>query len=302
MNQLEKKSQDKCKVSDKTFEYDTHVYYLSYRPGPPLNQYIDNFWLIEGGQSPRLERILPCGTSELVVNLKHNEIHIHNPEQPEHYRRYSGAVVSGTYSQSFICNAVQHEAIMGVHFKAGGAFPFLNTEASELTDTHANLADLWGSSGIELRERLCTAKTCQERFQIMEGVLRGRLLRHSTGQLQMKAALKMFVVGNIGTSIREVSRELGFSQRRFIQMFRSHVGLTPKIFCRIRRFQRARVLAEKLETPDWAGLAVACGYFDQSHLIRDFKEFSGSTPKFYSVQQQHKDARLKDNHMPLRIT
>jgi hypothetical protein len=83
------------------------VLYRSYRPGPPLNEFIDNFWLIEGGQAPRLEKILPCGTSELVVNLKNDEIHIHNPEQPERHRRFSGAVVSGTYSQSFICNACE---------------------------------------------------------------------------------------------------------------------------------------------------------------------------------------------------
>ena len=272
--------------------------YLSYRPGPPLNEFIDYFWLIQGGQTPRLEKILPCGMTELVVNLKNNEICIHDPEQPEHYRRFSGAVFSGTYSRSFICNALQHEAIMGVHFKPGGAFPFLDTDASELTNAHANLADLWGRSGVELRERLCTAATPQQRFQLMERVLRSRLHHHTTSQLQMKIALNLFAMGAL---VRDVSRELGYAQRRFIQMFNSNVGLTPKMFCRIRRFQQARLLAEKLETPDWAELAVACGYFDQSHLIKDFQEFSGSTPRTYSVQQHHKDARLKDNHVPLRL-
>lgn len=276
--------------------------YLSYQPGPPLNEFIDNFWLIEGGQAARLEKILPCGTSELVVNLKNNEIHIHNPEQPDRYRRFSGTVVSGTYSQSFVCNALQHEAIMGVHFKAGGAFPFLRTTASELANTHANLDDLWGRSGLELRERLCTAATPQQRFRILEGVLRSRLHNDNVGHRQMIAALKMFARGGTGALVRAVSRELGFSQRRFIQLFSSQVGLTPKVFCRIQRFQRARVLAEEFEAPGWAEVAVACGYFDQSHLIRDFKEFSGSTPNTYSLQQLGKDARLKDNHVPLRVT
>jgi AraC-like DNA-binding protein len=275
------------------------VQYFCYRPGPPLNDFIDNFWLIEGGQSPRLEKILPCGTSELVVNLQTDKIDIHNPVQPERYRRFSGAVISGTYSQSFICNALQHEAIMGVHFKAGGAFPFLKTEARELANTHANLDDLWGPSGLELRERLCAAATPQQRFQIMEGVLRSRLNQNDEGQRQTSAALTMFAMSGTGRLVRAVARELGFSQRRFIQTFTAHVGLTPKVFCRILRFQRARVLAEQLASPDWAQLAVACGYFDQSHLIKDFKEFSGSTPTTYSAQQQQKDSRLKDNHVPL---
>lgn len=275
--------------------------YLSYRPGPPLNEFIEYLWLIEGGQARRLEKILPCGANELVVNLKNNEINIHDAEDPDRYRRFSGAVLSGTYSQSFICNALQHEAIMGVHFKPGGAFPFLDTEASELTNAHADLADLWGRSAFELRERLCEAPTPQQRFWTMEGVLKARLHDDEPRQSKMKFALKMFARKGNGNSIREVSRELGLSQRRFIQMFSSHVGLTPKLFCRIRRFQRARILAEKLGAPDWAAVAVTCGYFDQSHLINDFKEFSGSTPRIYSVQQHHKDARLKDNHVPLRI-
>jgi AraC-like DNA-binding protein len=275
------------------------VLYLSFYPGPPLNELVDHFWLIEGGQTPRLEKILPCGTSELVVNLKNNEIHIHDADQPERYQRFSGAVFSGTYSRSFVCNALQHEAMMGVHFRPGGAFPFLGTEASELTNAHANLADLWGRSGLELRERLCTAPTSQRLFQIMEDALRDRLHNHSSCERQMKIALKMFAMGGTRASVRDVSQELGFSQRRFIQMFNSQVGLTPKVFCRIQRFQRARVLAEKLETPHWAELAVACGYFDQSHLIKDFQEFAGSTPRMYSVEQFRKDARLKDNHVPL---
>lgn len=274
--------------------------YLSYRPGPPLNDFIDYFWLIQGGQMPRLEKILPCGTTELVVNLKDNAIDIHDPEQPEQYRRFSGAVFSGTYSRSFICNALQHESIMGVHFKAGGAFPFLKTNASEIANTHAGLDDLWGSPGLELQERLCTAVTSRQRFRIMESVLRDRLHYDSARQVQMKFALNKFVIGGNGVLVRGVARELGLSQRRLIQLFSSQVGLTPKAFCRIARFQRARVLAEKLETPDWAQLALACGYFDQSHLIHDFREFSGSTPRTYSVQQHQKDTRLKDNHLPLR--
>lgn len=272
---------------------------VSYRPGPPLNEFVENFWLIEGGQARRLEKILPTGMIELVINLKSNEIHIHDWERPEQYQRLSGAVFSGTYSRSFICNALQHEAIMGVHFKAGGAFPFLGAGANELTNAHGHLADIWGRFGVELRERLCAASTPEERFRIMEAALRSRFHDPTRCQLPIKMALKMLTIAGNRASVRDVSRKLGFSQRRFIQIFNSVVGLTPRVFCRISRFQQARVLAEKTDRPDWAELALTCGYFDQSHLIRDFREFSGSTPRIYSVQQHHKDVRLKDNHVPL---
>jgi AraC-like DNA-binding protein len=276
------------------------VSFVSYRPGPPLNEFVEYVWLIEGGQAPRLEKILPSATIELVVNLKNDEIHIHDPEQPDQFKVFSGAVFSGTYQRSFICNAQQHEAILGVHFKAGGAFPFLGAEASELTNAHANLLDLWGRSGLELRERLYTASIPQERFRIIDATLRNRLQNHTNGQFPIPIARKIFAMVGNRVSIREISRELGFSQRRFIQIFNSFVGLNPKVFYRIQRFQRARVLAERRPISNWAELAVTCGYFDQSHLIKDFKEFSGSTPRIYSVQQEHKDARFKDNHVPLK--
>ena len=274
--------------------------FISYCPGPPLNEFVEYFWLIEGGQVPRLEMILPSGTIELVVNLKNDEIHIHDPEQPDQFKMFSGAVFSGTYERSFICNAQQHEAILGVHFKAGGAFPFLRAEASELNNAHANLLDLWGRSGIELRERLCTVSTPKARFSIMDATLRSRLQDHSSRQLPIQIAFKMIAMIGKRASVRDASQELGFSQRRFIQVFNACVGLNPKVFCRILRFQQARVLAEKFGTPNWAELAVTCGYFDQSHLIKDFREFSSSTPGNYFVQQHHKDARFKDNHVPIR--
>ena len=89
---------------------------------------------------------------------------------------------------------------MGVHFKAGGAFPFLNTEASEITNAHANLADLWGESGPELRERLCTAATPRQRFRLMESALTRRLLCHTKDQAPINVALKMFAIWSLGPS------------------------------------------------------------------------------------------------------
>ena len=93
---------------------EVRVSFVSYSPGPPLDEFVEYVWLIEGGQAPRLEKILPSGTSELVVNLKHDEIHIHDPERPDQFKLFSGAVFSGPYERSFICNAQQHEAILGV--------------------------------------------------------------------------------------------------------------------------------------------------------------------------------------------
>lgn len=275
--------------------------YLTYAPKPPINEFVDYFWLFDGGQAPRKERIVPSGTSELVINLRDDEICIHHPAHSKQHRRLSGAVLSGTYSSILVVNAMQHESMLGVHFKSGGAFPFLGALASELTDAHADLADLWSRPANQLRERLCDALTPWHRFQIMEEVLTGRLRCSRKGHVAVEIALNKFGPFGTGALVRDVARDVGLCQRQFRKVFAAQVGLTPKVFCRILRFQRVRTIADQIENPDWARIASICGYFDQSHLINDFQKFSGFSPTEYlrSLRQHRQDSRLKSNHVPL---
>ena len=275
--------------------------YLTYVPKLPLSEFVDYFWLFDDGQTPRKERIVPSGTTELVINLRDDEIRIHNRPQSKQHKRFSGAVLSGPYSSTFVVDAMQHDSMLGVHFKPGGAFPFLGDLASELTDAHVDLADLWGPSGLELRERLCNVGTPWQRFQIMEEVLTDRLRRSRKGHVAIAIALDGFGPNGTDASVRDVAREVGLCQRRFRKVFAAQVGLTPKVFCRILRFQRVRTLADQIEKPDWAQIASICGYFDQSHLINDFQEFSGFSPTAYlrRLRQNQQDGRLKSHHVPL---
>src|SRR5215831_11149653 len=129
-----------------------------YKPKPPLSKFVDNFWLYEGHNSEnKTERILPTGTLELVINLRQNELRFYDAVRPEDCSRFSGAVVSGAYGRSFEPTA--EAFIIGVHFKPGGAFPFLGLPAGYLADTHVDLESLWGPSAGRLRERLCEARS-----------------------------------------------------------------------------------------------------------------------------------------------
>ncbi len=84
------------------------------------------------------------------------------------------------------------------------------------------------------------------------------------------------------------------SPKRFIQVFSEEVGLTPKLFCRVRRFQEVLRLIEKGQHIEWAEIALTCGYFDQAHCIHDFRAFSGLNPTTYLTHRgEHR------NHVPL---
>jgi methylphosphotriester-DNA--protein-cysteine methyltransferase len=95
-------------------------------------------------------------------------------------------------------------------------------------------------------------------------------------------------------TISDVTGQTDFSQKRFIQLFSDEVGLTPKLYCRIRRFQQVVRGVEKGQRVDWADVALLSGYFDQAHFIHDFQAFSGLNPSAYLMQRT---GHL--NHVPI---
>ena len=255
------------------------------KPAPPLSRFVDIFWLYENRETEqKTEHILPTGTLELAINLRQNELRFYDVERPENRSRFSGAVVSGAHGRSFTPDSEEEIFIIGVHFKPGGAFPFLGLPAGELTDTHVDLETLWGPSAHRLRERLSEATTSTDRFRLLQEALLGRLCARVEKHYAVSAALEMFGKNQPGPAVREIAKYLGLSQRRFIQVFKAEVGMTPKLFSRIQRFQQTRTRIQQDPSPNWADLALDLGYCDQSHLIREFVEFSGLSPTDYLIR------------------
>jgi len=277
--------------------------FSSHKPTDLLSGFVDNFWLYEGYESEHAnERILPTATQELVINLRENELRIYDAEQPQCYSRFSGAIVSGAYGKGFISDREEEAFIMGIHFKPGGAFPFLGVMADVLANTHVDLETLWGFAARRLRERLCEASTATERFQLLEETLIKHLFRPMEHHYAVSTALELFG-RRIDVTVREIAKTLGLSERRFIQVFKTEVGVTPKLFSRVQRFQQLRATIHRQEKKaDWAGIAMESGYFDQSHMIRDFQEFSGLTPAAYLEQYNRfldQNVHIKRFHLPL---
>src|SRR5262249_6023533 len=132
---------------------------------------------------------------------------------------------------------------------------------------HVDLKTLWGRTAAELRERLCTADTPARRFAVLEEVLMKRLRPPRPQHGAIPVALDALEQADPAVKVRDLAWRVGLSQRRFIQLFTAEVGLTPKLYGRVRRFQRVRELVRKDAEPDWSALALECGFFDQSHLI-----------------------------------
>jgi AraC-like DNA-binding protein len=156
-------------------------------------------------------------------------------------------------------------------------WPFLGVPPGELADQHVDLETLWGSSALELRERLCAGSTSTELFAVLEQALMLRLAGFHHGHPAVRFALGE--LARPGVTVGEVAASVDLSRRRLIEVFTAEVGMTPKRLSRVLRFQRASALARRGGEADWAQLARASGYFDQSHLIHDVSEFTGTSPR-----------------------
>jgi AraC-like DNA-binding protein len=250
------------------------VLYVARPPAAALAPFVDYLWALRDGDAlhPR-ERILPSGTLELVVNLDEDELRIYDGER---CRRFSGVTVSGAYRRFFVIDTREHASIVGVHFRPGGAFPLLGVEPGALADQHVDLEALWGPAARALRERLCSATGAEQRFALLDQVLLARLARPRRRHPAVAVAIDR--LRQPGASVGAIADEVQLSHRRLIELFTREVGMTPKLFGTVRRFERAMARAQGAARVEWARLAAACGYFDQSHMIRDFTMLAGSTP------------------------
>ena len=259
-----------------------------------LAGFVDLLWFYEGPPRPhKMERLLPDGSMELVVNLDDDEVRVYDRRDHTRYERLSGGVLIGPHSDFFVIDTAEQERVLGIHFHPGGAFPFLRLPAAELHGLHVSLADVWGGFAGEFRERLIAAPSVEVRFDLLETALLKRLERPLARHPAVGFALREFR-GAARGEVAAVREETGLSERRFIELFRQQVGLPPKLYCRVRRFQRAIRRVARGGVVDWAGVAVDCGYFDQAHLIHDFRAISGLSPGEYAqLRTEHL------NHVPI---
>lgn len=274
----------------------------TYVPGRPLSDWIEDFWLYEDYLADHLhESILPSGTFELVFNLREDALRIYAPSNPAQYRAFKGAVISGPYAGAFMSDTVEERAILGVHFRPGGAFAMFGLPADDFKNRHVELRAVWGPMATALRDQLCALRDPADRFRLLEQALAVRLADAASGHPAVRAGLDTLVRSRGGAKVQDVADAVGLSRRRFVNVFAAEVGMTPKVFARIQRFQFALASVTRGAEPDWSQRALEWGYYDQSHLIRDFVQFCGLSPGDYLRRRRHvarAGIHAKRHHLP----
>ena len=261
--------------------------YLERIPVAPLATFIRVLWYARAGDVPRhRERVLPSGCVQIILSLSRDFI-LDCPEGRADCR-VEPSLVIGARSVYEIVDTSDMADLIGVVFAPGGFPAFAADAADRFSNQNVALEDVWGRDAEGLRERLRDLDTPQDRLTYMERFLLKtfgeKLLRQSRSP-QVNFALRYFAELPSVASVKETARQIGWSERRLSQVFREEVGLAPKVWCRVQRFQRAvRELHAGVEVR-WAELALDCGYYDQSHFANEFRAFSGVDVSTYSARR-----------------
>ena len=163
-----------------------------------------------------------------------------------------------------------------------GAHALFALPMHELTNRVVGLEEVLGQGSNELVDRLWDRPGWEGRFTLLDELI-GRRVEEAqrTASHELFWAWRRLRSSGGKTSVGGLARELGWSHRRLIARFREQIGMPPKAVARVLRFDRVSHLLREREAPRLAEVAFECGYYDQAHLNRDFRDFAGTTPSAY---------------------
>jgi AraC-like DNA-binding protein len=268
------------------------MFYREYPPHPALTAHVDCVWAARAPAGASSHRVLPDNCVDILWQ---------DDGQP-------GFAV-GMMSRAILVASERPVLTLAVRFRPGAAGVFLAAPLHALTDQRADIDLLWGRGDADrLTDALWTDDLPERaRLTIIERELLRRLSAESgasarrgtgfagamgipgaaglaavpPGDALVRRALQALDASDGALRIEDLAARLGVSRQHIAAQFRDKVGLTPKLYARICRFRRATAALKAAQAPDWAQLALDCGYFDQSHLIHDFQEFAGSAPESF---------------------
>lgn len=256
---------------------------IAQRPGLPLGAFVDTLWYGERGALPHTrERSLPTGCADIVVPLLQDDLIRYDSEHDTRPRRLRGAVVQGAGDRFGVRGTEGPSAVVGVHFRPGGAAAFFGGATPQLRNRTELLEDLWGPAARELRERLQSAASPAAALLQLQRHLEQRLHDAPPPDPLVAFALAAFGRDPACARVEPVQRASGVSPAQFIRRFEQAVGLTPKRYARVLRFGAVLPALVRCGPRDWAQIAAGAGYFDQSHLIREFHALAGLAPGAYA--------------------
>nr|WP_203614652.1 AraC family transcriptional regulator [Streptomyces sp. SID13726] len=247
-----------------------------WHPGlrPYLRSYV-GYW--QAVTAPYEARLVPSGRATLVISLAEPFSEIRRLGVPDGGSGGIGSLVVGLEDRPAICVHPGGQEAIRVEFAPLGAYRLFGMPMSELTNLAVEIEDVLGPGAGVLVERLAATPDWSARFDLLDAALLARLDDGPAPTPEVGQAWQL-LSGSAGTvPISRIAAEVGWSQGYLTRRFTQQVGLTPKASARVLRFRRAVAMLGG-GTASLTEISLACGYYDQAHLNREFRAIAGTTP------------------------
>jgi AraC-like DNA-binding protein len=265
--------------------------YREITPAGPLAGLVKCYWSLESegvSMAGEAEPVVPDGCPEVVFNLSDRFRRMQTSGQVE---TQPATIIAGQMRRRIVITPTGAVDLFGVRFRPAGARPLIRLPLGELTDRIEDIATIFGRRGRELEERINLAGSFEARIAIIDAEFTRAVAAEDPSDPIIEKAVAMIIRSAGAVSVKRLTCQLGTSERRLERMFKDRVGLLPKMFSRIVRFQTVLRAIESGSSPKILDAALDHGYYDQSHLIRDFREFAGAPPVSY-FDDTHRIAEL----------
>lgn len=255
--------------------------YQTFEPKEDLHSFIKCFWTLEDdGQLLEKQRIVPDGCMEMIFHYG------------DLYRQYLSTgkfiiqprcFVFGQITRPLDIEPTGKTGIFAVRFSYDGFTPFASVPVNEIENRAVPLIELFGEEVKALEEKVLKSESTQERIELCEAFLLDRLALPESVDRIIKVSVDVMLNLKGQVSVTELSRELNIHRRQLERRFSSVVGLSPKQLSRIIRLQSTLKLLLTGQFTSLTALAYEGTYYDQAHFIKEFREFTGLSPKqFYA--------------------
>lgn len=255
--------------------------YREIKPTTALARFIECFWTLEReatNEPGEPERILPDGCVELILNFGSRFRELRDDGREEIQPHF---FLVGQMTRPMLITSSGQVELIGIRFHPGGTLPFFKNPMNELTNQTIEISALSPSFESELASQLGAKSTLSQKVRRLEVMLESRLSSRASSTISLVVSE---IVARFGQfTVDEISDAAGLSSRQLERRFLTEVGLTPKLLCRVLRFQQVFRAMDRNDA-GWAAVATDCGYYDQAHLIRDFQQFAGQAPAMLMTQ------------------
>lgn len=245
-------------------------------PTPLLSQFIQCYWLYTSGKESIAQTIFPSGHLELAINisggslittLKGNSTSLPPIEVLGHLTG-PGLIVA------------ENVTLLVARFYAHASSVFFSAPASCFTNHSIDLTELFKDEASQLSTEIGNVHTIEQKIAVLENFLLQKIRSKELSQKNILLIKNICtdVVNEAGmTNVKKIASKYGFTERKIQKLFLEYVGLTPKMFFKTLRFNKSLQFLQAVDL-SLTSIAYECGYYDQSHFIREFSEFSGLIP------------------------